>query len=273
MKPCGFILMALLWPCITPCSIFAGQDGAKAAEVEVRVAAILRELGIEMVLVKGGTYRMGDFSGGGRRDEGPVHDVTVSDFLLGKTEVTQAQWEALMGANPSKFQGASNPVEQVSWDECQEFLRRLGEKAGGSFRLPTEAEWEYAARSGGRLERWAGTSNEEELGTFAWFNRNSGGQTHPVGEKKPNGRGLHDMNGNVWEWCSDRHDAAYYEVSPPNDPTGPSSGDFRVLRGGCYLDGTWFLRASSRFSADPGDRHDRLGVRLAATPGYQLLRK
>lgn len=269
MKLHGRILAAVLVLCFLPGSVVAGQEAAAPrATADVRAADILRQLGIELVLVKGGTYRMGDLPEFGRGNALPAHEVTVGDFLIGKTEVTQSQWEALMGANPSKFKGADRPVEQVTWDECQEFLRRLNEKTGGAFRLPTEAEWEYAARSGGRIETWAGTSNDAELDTFAWLGDNSGEQSQPVGRKRPNGLGIHDMSGNVWEWCSDWFDGDYYENSPANDPRGPASGELRVLRGGAWTDDSSWLRTASRFSIEPGKSYDRLGFRLAAPPDY-----
>lgn len=190
--------------------------------------------GIEMVFAKGGCYQMGDTFGDGNSDEKPVHKVCVDDFYIGRYEVTQGQWKAIMGRNLSYFKdcGDNCPVEQVSWNDIQNFINKLIQKTGKKYRLPTEAEWEYAARSRGKNEKWAGTSNESEIGDYAWYLSNSGSKTHPVGQKKPNGLGLYDMSGNVWEWCSDWYGKNYYGNSPKDNPTGPSGGQFRVLRGG-----------------------------------------
>ena len=155
-------------------------------------------------------------------------------FYLGKYLVTQEQWEAVMGNNPSHFKGPKNPVEQVSWDDCQQFLeqaQREGRPRGGKFQLPTEAQWEYACRAGSTT-RYCFGDDESELGEYAWYDANSGSKTHPVGEKKPNAWGLYDMHGNVWEWCQDWYDGGYYANSPTDDPTGPATGSDRVFRGG-----------------------------------------
>jgi len=218
---------------------------------------------IELVCIEGGIFLMGDTFGGGDAGEKPVHSVTLSAFCLGKTEVTEAQWQAVMGSNPSNFRGADRPVEQVSWDDVQEFLKKLNSKTGKKFRLPSEAEWEYAARSGGKQEKWAGISDEEQLGEYAWYayNAYSGGQTYPVGTKKPNGLGLYDMSGNVWEWCEDWYNG--YSAGAQRDPTGISSGQFRVVRGGSWRNGPGSVRAADRHYRSPGLRYDFLGFRLA----------
>ena len=187
---------------------------------------------IEMVLVKGGCYQMGDTFGDGFTDEKPVHEVCVDDFYLGKYEVTQGQWQAVMGNNPAYFKNGDNyPVENISWNNAQEFIQKLNQKAGKRYRLPTEAEWEYAARSGGSGEKWAGTSNEAELGDYAWYYANSGNKTHSVGEKRPNGLGLYDMSGNVWEWCQDIYNAHAYQQHSQTNPIYEGSETSRVLRG------------------------------------------
>ena len=218
----------------------------------------------EMVYVEGGTFRMGATEEQGEDaydDENPVHRVTLSSYLIGKHEVTQALWEEVMGSNPSyNKQGGDYPVEHVSWDDCQEFIGKLNARTGMQFRLPTEAEWEYAARGGDRSKgyKYAGSGNLDEVG---WYGGNSGKHTHPVGEKKPNELGLYDMSGNVWEWCQDWY--GDYTDEAQTNPTGPQSGGIRVLRGGSY----WYLardcRVSNRLiSFDPGSRFDVSGLRL-----------
>jgi formylglycine-generating enzyme required for sulfatase activity len=164
--------------------------------------------GMEFVLVKGGCFEMGDIYGDGYKNEKPVHQVCVDDFFMGKLLVTQKQWRAIMGNDPSFFKscGENCPVEQVSSGDVQDYIRTLNQRSGKNFRLPTEAEWEFAARSGGKKEKWAGTNDQAELGAYAWYSANSGSETHPVGLKKPNGLGLYDMTGNVWEWASDWDD-------------------------------------------------------------------
>jgi len=165
--------------------------------------------------------------------EFPQHRVKISrPFWLGKYEVTQEQWQAVMGNNPSNFQGRpKNPVEMVSWQDCQLFLKTLSEKLKKKFRLPTEAEWEYACRAGAATEFYFG-NNVQALGDYAWTPQNAAGSTQPVGRKRPNAWGLHDMAGNVWEWCEDWF--ALYDKQPQKDPKGPPSGAARVVRGGSW---------------------------------------
>jgi formylglycine-generating enzyme required for sulfatase activity len=222
--------------------------------------------GMEFIFVKGGCYEMGDTFGDGYDNEKPVHEVCVDDFYIGKYEVTQAQWKAIMGNNPSYFKdcGDNCPVEQVSWNEIQEFINKLNQGAGtNKYRLPTEAEWEYAARSGGKKEKYAGTSNESELGEYAWYDKNSGSKTHPVGQKKPNGLGIYDMSGNVWEWVQDWYDENYYRSSPKDNPKGAYSGQYRVLRGGSWIFIPRLIRAAYRDWLGPTVRNSRGGFRVA----------
>jgi formylglycine-generating enzyme required for sulfatase activity len=200
--------------------------------------------------------------GGDRYDnEKPPHRVKVSPFAIGKTEVTQAQWKAVMGGNPSNNQGDDLPVENVSWDNVQEFLK----KAGNGFRLPTEAEWEYAARAGTTTAYSFGDS-ESQLGEYAWFSGNAGGKTHSVGGKKSNGFGLFDMHGNVWEWCSDWYGGNYYaecqRQGTVTDPRGPSAGSARVLRGGSWYGAAVVCRSAFRGLGTPGGRRGDLGFRV-----------
>jgi formylglycine-generating enzyme required for sulfatase activity len=225
------------------------------------------ETGMEFVLIKGGGFRMGDAFGDGYSDEKPVHEVRVDDYYIGKYEVTQAQWKAMMGNNPSQFSKCGdNPVELVSWDDAQKFIRVLNQRSGKNYRLLTEAEWEYAARSGGRNEIWAGTSSESELGDYAWYSGNSGSGTHPVGQKKPNGLGIYDMTGNVWEWVQDIYSGAAYSSHSGNNPLYTESGAYRVRRGGSWYGDPRSVRASLRRYHTPNGRYANLGFRLARTP-------
>lgn len=221
--------------------------------------------GMEFVFVKGGCYMMGDSIGDGYEGERPVHEVCVHGFWMGKYEVTQGQWERVMGNNPSYFRnGQDYPVETVNWNDAQEFVQNLNQITGKGFRLPTEAEWEYAARSGGKKEKWAGTDKESELGEYAWYVVNSGVETHPVGQKRANGLGLYDMSGNVWEWVQDWYDKNYYKESPRDNPIGPNHIlMYRTLRGGSCYDRAQNVRTSNRSGAiGPRARNPFTGFRL-----------
>ena len=216
-----------------------------------------------MVAVEGGTFTMGATSEQGSdavEDEKPAHEVTLSDYYIGQTEVTQALWKAVMGSNPSNFAGDNLPVESVSWDDCQEFIQKLNQLTGKQFRLPTEAEWEYAAR-GGRKSRGYKYAGGNNIGSVAWYDVNSGTETHPVATKQANELGIYDMSGNVLEWCSDRYGG--YQSSSLSDPQGPSSGSVRVIRGGGYFSRVRFCRVSSRNYITPGDRDNDFGLRLS----------
>ena len=214
------------------------------------------------VFVKGGTFQMGSNKGDG--DEKPVHSVTVSDFYMGKYEVTQKQWREVMGNNPSRFKGDNLPVEKVSWNDIQQFLRKLNAKTGKTYRLPTEAEWGYAARGGAKSRgyKYAGSNNIDEV---AWYGYSkSGKKTHPVGQKKPNELGIYDMSGNVWEWCSDWKGS--YSSSSQTNPTGASSGSRRVHRGGSWVNIASYSRVVNRSSSMPDGRDSYLGFRLVVVP-------
>lgn len=215
-----------------------------------------------MVYVEGGTFLMGaqstapnapNYDSEAFVGESPVHRVTVSSFYMSKYEVTQGLWEAVMGTNPSKFKGDNLPVDSVSWYDCQDFIAKLNKLTGKEFRLPTEAEWEYAAR-GGNKSRGYKYSGSNTIGVVAWYIGNYSDKTHPVGSKQPNELGLYDMSGNVWEWCQDRYRP--YSFSSQTDPTGPSSGSYRVHRGGCWFSSAQGCRVSNRFGSAPGDRGD-----------------
>ena len=192
--------------------------------------------------------------------EKPAHSVTLSSFYIGKYEVTQSLWKAVIGSNPSNWKGDNLPVENVSWNDCQTFLSKLNAMTGKNFRLPTEAEWEYAAR-GGNLSRGYQYSGSKKIDDVAWYNNNSGGETHPVGTKAPNELGIYDMSGNVWEWCQDWY-GDYHDYSQTN-PTGPSSASGRVNRGGSWYNYARYCRVANRGSFAPGIRTSSLGLRLA----------
>lgn len=224
---------------------------------------VIQNLVNNMVYVQGGTFMMGATSEQGSDaydDEKPAHQVTLSSFSIGKYEVTQEEWEAVMGSNPSRFKGAKRPVENVSWNDCQTFIRKLNQMTGKQFRLPTEAEWEYAARGGNRSRGYK-YSGSDNIGSVAWYDGNSSNETHPVGQKSSNELGLYDMTGNVWEWCQDWKGS--YSSSAQTNPTGPSSGSNRVNRGGCWYYLARHCRVSYRFYFTPGYRDHNLGLRLA----------
>ena len=215
-----------------------------------------------MKRVEGGTFTMGataemsaPFS-----DEKPTHQVTLSSYAIGETEVTQALWQAVMGNNPSRFEGDDLPVEMVSWDDCQTFINKLNNLTGQRFRLPTEAEWEFAARGGNRSNhtQYSGSSRLDDV---AWYEDNSGRKTHPVKTMRANELGIYDMAGNVMEWCQDWYGS--YSSSSQSNPTGPGSGSSRVCRGGSWYITARFCRTSVRRSNSPGNRYYYLGLRLA----------
>ncbi|MCQ2346436.1 MAG: SUMF1/EgtB/PvdO family nonheme iron enzyme [Paludibacteraceae bacterium] len=225
----------------------------------------------EMVFVEGGTFTMGATSEQGSdadSDEKPTHSVTLSDYSIGKYEVTQALWQAVMGNNPSSFKGSTKPVESVSWNDCQSFISKLNnllssQLGGKRFALPTEAQWEYAARGGKKSQgyKYAGSNS---ISSVAWYTNNSGSSTHVVGTKSPNELGLYDMSGNVWEWCQDRY--GDYSRSSQTNPAGPSSGSNRVFRGGRWNDLARYCRVSFRDFNTPSDRDYSLGFRLVLLP-------
>jgi len=219
--------------------------------------------GLEMVLVPGGTFEMGDLSGDGLENERPVHRVALDDFYIGRYQVTQTQWLHLVSENPSRFQGSDLPVEQVTWDDACAFARQLTQAHNGRYRfdLPTEAQWEFAARSGGRPELYAGGEDIERL---AWYEANSGSRTHPVGTRAPNGLGLYDMSGNVWEWCRDTFDGDAYAGHATTNPIVETAGPDRVIRGGSWNLDAWSARCARRFSF----RADLFGAGL----GFRLVR-
>jgi len=222
-----------------------------------------------MVYVSGGTFNMGATSEQGSdaySDEKPVHRVTVSSYYIGQTEVTQALWQAVMGSNPSKWKSDNLPVECVSWDDCQTFIEKLNANTGRTFRLPTEAEWEFAARGGNnsRGYKYSGSNYPDDV---AWYDSNSGSKTHTVATKQPNELGIYDMSGNVWEWCSDWY--GNYSSSSQTNPTGPNSGSGRVGRGGGWYFFAGYCRVSYRNFDAPDFRYGHLGLRLVLRPSVQ----
>ena len=263
-----------LWAVVIAVAIVAGllmilsQNGAGVSGVVPKASysnGVLTVNGIKynMVWVEGGTFRMGATSeqgGDAESDEKPVHSVTLSGYYIGKTEVTQALWKAVMGNNPSRFKGDNLPVEWVSWNDCQEFIRKLNALTGQHFRLPTEAEWEFACR-GGNNSRGYKYSGSNNLGSVAWYDGNSGNKTHPVGTKAPNELGIYDMSGNVWEWCADWY--GDYSSGAQTNPKGPYDGLGRVFRGGGCSDCARACRSSDRFNYIPGFRGYCLGLRLS----------
>ena len=219
-------------------------------------------ISIDMVRVEAGTFTMGATPEMKNPwdDEKPTHQVTLTnDYYIGKYEVTQALWQAVMGSNPSNFKGDNLPVENVSWNDCQEFLSKLNSITGKTFRLPTETEWEYAARCGMKSKgcQYSGSKNISDV---AWYTDNSGSKTHSVGSKQANELGIYDMTGNVWEWCQDRY--GRYDSSSQVNPTGAISGSDRVIRGGCWYCTARSCRSSCRSYNAPDDRNDNLGLRL-----------
>jgi len=215
-------------------------------------------IGMEFVHIPAGTFAMGS------KDERPVHQVSISQpFYLGRYAVTQAQWVAIMGHNPSQFRGENHPVANVSWEDVQEFIKQLNAREGGTwYRLPTEAEWEYAARAGSTT-RYSFGDDESQLDTYAWYAANAGGTPHPVGQLRPNAWGLYDMHGNVWEWVQDWY--ATYLAAAVTDPQGLRAGASRVRRGGSWFGTARNCSSANRNFAQPSDRLDRVGFRLLRT--------
>ena len=235
---------------------------SKTSSADVITIPIKDGVNIEMVKVEAGTFMMGATSEdkNASADEKTIHQVTLThDYYMGKYEVTQAQWQVVMGSNPSYFKGNNLPVEQVSWDDSQEFIAKLNSMTGKKFRLPSEAEWEYAAR-GGMKSRGYRYSGSSKISDVAWYGGNSGSTTHPVGTKQPNELGLYDMSGNVCEWCQDWY--GDYSSSSQINPTGVVSGEFRVYRGTCWVDDEESCCLPCRLPDTQDSGHCDLGLRL-----------
>ncbi len=218
---------------------------------------------LELVLVPAGKFMMGSPEKEAKRDSDETrHEVTIRQpFYMGKYLVTQEQFEKVMGANHSKFKGAKNPVNNVAWDDAQDFCRKLSTTSGKTAQLPTEAQWEYACRAGSTTVYCFGDS-DDLLADYAWYGDNSKSTAHAVGEKKPNAWGLYDMHGSLLEWCQDWYSENYYSESPKVDPQGPAKGGSRVLRGGCWYVSTWDCRSAYRYWGWPGNREGYNGFRV-----------
>ena len=231
----------------------------------------VKGVSFKMVKVDGGTFTMGATAEQGKDahdKERPVHQVTLTDYYIGQTQVTQALWKAVMGDNPSYYKGDNLPVEKVSWYDCQTFIKKLNgllsDQLGGMrFALPTEAQWEFAARGGNKSKgyKYAGSNNIDDV---AWYNDNSSVKTHPVAQKQPNELGLYDMSGNVWEWCQDWYDR--YSSNAQTDPQGPASGTNRVNRCSSCLSTPEYCRVFNRYCNSPDNRYSELGFRLCLLP-------
>ncbi len=260
----------------------AGTDAPNSeipdCRVRVQISRIQSSIYPVMISIPAGTFQMGDLSGEGNEQERPVHQVTLSAFEMGRTEVTQGQYQLLMGSNPSYFSGSNNlPVEKVEWYDAVRFCNKLSTAHGllhcydevswecdfsrNGYRLPTEAEWEYACRA--RTETLYNTGDStSDLETAGWYSENSDNKTHPVGQKRVNAFGLFDMHGNVVEWCNDWYDEDYYETSPSADPTGSSTSISRVVRGGGWYRTAFGCRSANRGSTSPGYGYYGTGFRV-----------
>lgn len=242
------------------------RQGTIQMSDETKQTFTIRGVDFSMIKVDGGTFTMGATVEQGAdvaSRELPTHQVTLSDYYIGATEVTQALWEVVMGANPSDNRGVDNPVNQISWDDCQTFVAKLCQLTGEHFRLPTEAEWEYAARGGNKTQRYK-YAGSNMINDVAWYVKNSGATIHPVAQKQPNELGLYDMSGNVREWCLDWY-GAYTENSQAN-PVGASSGTYRVFRGGSCKDSADYSRVARRIINVPTQKSFDLGLRVVLVP-------
>ena len=238
------------------------SSGSSSLSDNTLTIPVKNGINIEMVKVEAGSFNMGATPEmkSPYEVEKPVHRVTLTNnYYIGKYEVTQALWQAVMGSNPSHFKGDALPVEQVSWNDCQKFITKLNRLTGKNFRLPTEAEWEYAARGGNKSRgyRYSGSNTIDDV---AWYENDALSQTHPVGTKQPNELEIYDMTGNVMEWCQDWYGS--YSSSPQVNPTGAASGSYRVVRGGGWSDSARDCRTSDRDFISPGGRSSDLGLRL-----------
>ena len=272
IKRFAFIVLSLFWALNSIQCMTVSEESAKMPpsppRQDVKPVKTWKDskTNMEFVWVPDGCYEMGcgSWTKDCIKDELPVHEVCVDGFWLGKYEVTQGQWKQLMRSNRSNFSwGDSYPVETVSWNDAQKFIKVINEQQNGKyqFRLPTEAEWEYAARSGGKPEMFAGGN---DVNTVAWNRANSRDATHPVGQKAPNGLGIYDMSGNVWEWCQDLFGVRSYARHTKNNPVIlDKASKHRVVRGGGYKGFARLVRCSQRAGHMPGVRNSNIGLRIA----------
>ncbi len=288
MKNCtGFICIMFLLSMIALAAVEAADAQSEEKESEPATSVskeeasdqdgvITNSVGMKLKLIKAGEFMMGSSLSPeeiakryGEKAlwydwEKPVHKVKITrPFYIGVYEVTRAQYEKIMGKNPSKSKGPNRPVDSITWDDAVLFCKKLSEKEGVEYRLPTEAEWEYACRAGTRTKYYWG---DEMDGRYAWYNINSERKTHDVGHKKPNAWGLYDMSGNVFERCSDWFARDYYDNSPEKDPQGPKDGKFRVLRGGSWDLNQAFCRSEDRVGNIPGRTWGMIGFRIVRAP-------
>ncbi len=261
-KPILYILVILVAILLTAgFSVMMMETKHYIEELNEVITISVNDVSFNMIKVRGSTFEMGSSNDSAYDDEYPVHNVTLSTYYIGETEVTQELWEAVMGSNPSNFKGDKRrPVEMVSWNDCQEFIQKLNQLTGLNFRLPTEAEWEFAARGGmyGSYEEYSGSSYADDV---AWHNNNSSECTHVVGSKDPNKLGLYDMSGNVCEWCADWY--GEYQSFDQANPQGAPTGKYRVARGGSWYSPSDEVRVSDRDHGGPSYGGYNNGLRLA----------
>ncbi len=244
------------------------SSGKEASPAKERILDLGGGVKLELVLIPAGEFLMGSPASDRQAEdnERPQHRVRITKpFYMGKYKVMQDQWDAMMGSNSSAYRGPKYPVNAVSWDDCQAFIKKLNNKfhgQGGTFRLPTEAQWEYACRAGSTTQ-WCCGDDVSKLGEYAWYEGNAQAAIHPLGLKKPNAWGLYDIHGDLWEWCADTYDRRYYSVSPVDDPAGPSTAGYRVLRGGSWYLGPEYARSARRSWLGPDVGSFLHGFRLA----------
>ena len=259
----SLVALFLLAACSNPVKHATAEEErtVNVVETETNMTVTIDEVTFKMIHVESGVFQMGSNDGYDR--EKPIHQVTLDSFSIGETEVTQDLRNAVMGSNPSEFKGCKHPVENISWNDCQTFIAKLNELTGKTFRLPTEAEWEFAARGGNKSKGYT-YSGSNTINEVAWYFSNCSNMTRVVATKAPNELGLYDMSGNVYEWCQAWESSNYYSISPENSPIGPSSGSFRVIRGGSwYGDDATVCRVAYRCSGLPADTDSTIGFRLA----------
>ncbi len=275
--------LSALLAVIAGCERAPSNQGTKASSPQPKASASAKPEGTNttMVLIRGGRFIMGDKA----QADAPPHEVTVSSFLMDRDLVTQAQYQKLMHDNPAQWKGASNPVEQVRWSDAARFCNARSKAEGlepcydvktwkcnfaaNGYRLPTEAEFEYACRAGTSTAYFFGDS-PSRLGDYAWFDKNSGGHPRPVGQKQPNPWGLYDICGDLWEWCNDFYQVDYYQHSPSKDPTGPDQGETKVLRGGAWRFSAENCRSGYRYNENPGHADVCFGYDIY---GFRCVRK